>query len=128
MEKLKFQKVSLDTPTYGLLTDLAQQSGFTRSAYIRLLLQAQAQKRNKGQGFEPSVEQYAMDAKAQATMAMAGAEIVIRRGVTMRFDDLTPLQQAATRVFQKFGWTLDTEKWKREFLSALCIHDNRSGH
>lgn len=47
MDEPKYQKLSLDNPTYQELTELANREGLSRSAYVRRLIRIQKRRIDK---------------------------------------------------------------------------------
>jgi len=127
MQKPNFRNVSLDLYTYNQLSGLAKAAKLTRTEFLRHLIRAQID----GEGMQPALAvsgfkmpeaQYVTDAKAQA--AMAGVEIVFQHGMVKALSDLPLIQRTATRMAKKYGITIDTQKWIREFVASLSIRQN----
>lgn len=108
MAKPKFQKVSLDTPTFDKVGQFAKAIGLTKSGFVRLLiLRYEAEWRNQSE--EASVD-IATVAELQQFLDPV---VTVKGGAPLTMADLPMVKRILTKLAMLLGITIDTDRWAR---------------
>ena len=119
MEKPKYQKVSLDTPTYELLGKLAKSKGLSRSSYVRLLIINSQNGTDINAGISPPTLKDALTGKPSKFRVNKRNKAGVVESVL--FSDFKLLQRLETQWGVAHNRNIDKEKIKDAIRSALTI-------
>ncbi len=119
MEKPKFQKVSLDTPTYELLGKLAKSKSLSRSSYVRLLIINSQNGNDINAGIVPPTVKDAWTGKPSKFRVNKRNKAGVVEPVL--FSDFKLLQRLATQYGVAHNINIDKRELKNAIRSALAI-------
>ncbi len=115
MNKPKFQKVSLDTPTYDKLGQCAKDVGLTRSAFTRLLIMRyEAEKRNQRKEMSVDI------ATAAELEQLLDPAVTVKGGAPLTMADLPMVKRILTKLAVLLGFSIDADRWARWLIGRVA--------
>ena len=114
-EKPRFQRVTLDTPTYEKLGELAKRNNFTRAGYVRFLITRES----RAGGGSPAGALAGKSIDSELGLEIDPV-VAYKNGGPVRLSQLPAYKRMATLAVDAAGGTIDTS-WLRNFLKLVLL-------